>query len=126
MTWKQARIIAAQHAARLQIPRDLRGVVVQITDYPDEETLRFLKPEEPDITLAGHRMINQALSRETRKRGARVEFVTVKSRDYFDWLTRFHLDDCAAGTGGLGRGGLIRLGGPSYWRRRAAGPIQPE
>jgi hypothetical protein len=68
MTWKQARMIAAQHCARLNVPSRLDGVKVQITEYDYEGT---------DLTLADQRMINQAFEREMRKRGARVQFVPV-------------------------------------------------
>lgn len=93
MTWKEARIIAAQHCARVNIPRQLDGQTVLIPDYNDEHTLRFLKTEEPEITLASQRMINQAFGREMRKRGARLEFVRMDIAEYFAWLGRFGLKD---------------------------------
>jgi hypothetical protein len=96
MTWKQARIIAAQHAARINLPRRLDGVVVQLTEYDDEDTLRFLKTEEPDITLKSQQLINQAFAREVRKRGGIVAFIPVNISAYFDWLGRFHLADSPA------------------------------
>jgi len=93
MTWKQARIIAAQHAARINLPRRLDGVTALITEYDDEDTLRFLKIEEPTLTLSSQRMINQAFARELRKRGARIQFVPVNIADYFGWLGRFGFTD---------------------------------
>lgn len=81
--------------ARLNIPHRLNGVTVQITEYDDAATLKFLKPEEPDLTLQGQQLINQAFAREMRKRGAAVQFVPVKIDDYFGWLGKFDLKDNA-------------------------------
>ncbi len=86
-------MIAAQHCARLNVPRRLDGVIVLISEYDDEQTLRFLKTEEPEITLESQRLINQAFSREMRKRGARIEMVPLNINDYFSWLGRFGLKD---------------------------------
>jgi len=91
LTWKHARIIAAQHAARIDLPRRLDGAEVQIADYDDEGTLRFLKHDEPDLSLRDQQMINQAFARECRKRGARVRLVPVTVRDYFDWIADHRL-----------------------------------
>ena len=96
MTWKQARIIAAQHAARINLPRRLDGVAVLITEYDDDDTLHFLKVEEPDLTLQSQGLINQAFAREVRKRGARVQFIPVNISDYFAWLVKFAITDSAA------------------------------
>lgn len=96
MTWKEARLVAARHCAALQIPRDMTGVTCPITDYDDEDTLRFLKTEEPDITLVGQRMLNQAFARELRRRGATVVFVRLNVSDYFGWLGQNKLDDSPA------------------------------
>ncbi len=81
---------------RLRLPGRLDGATVLITDYSDEETLRFLKTEEPDITLDGQRMLNEAFADEMRLRGGRVEFVPVNVSDYFTWLGKFSLADSPA------------------------------
>lgn len=96
MTWKEARLIAINHIRRLGTPRRLDDVQVQITEYDDEDTLRFLKTEEPEITLQSQRLISQAFAREMRKRGARIRFVPVNINDYFAWLGRFDLADSPA------------------------------
>jgi hypothetical protein len=92
-SWKQARLVARRHIERLNLPSRLDGCTVQITDYDDEDTLRFLKVEEPEITLQSQRLINQAFAREMRKRGATVVLVPVRMNDYFGWLGRFDLKD---------------------------------
>lgn len=96
MTWKQARFIAVGHLRRLQLPAQLHGSRVQLTDYDDEETLHFLKTEEPDLTLHAQRLINQAFAREIYKRGGDVEYVRVDVADYFGWLGRYNLADSPA------------------------------
>lgn len=95
-TWKQAKLVAGRHIARLNLPADMTGTKVLITDYDDQDTLRFLKTEEPEITLQSQRMINQAFARELRKRGARIQFVPVNVSDYFGWLGKFGLTDSNA------------------------------
>jgi len=98
MTWKQARIRAAQICAQLDLPHQLPGVRVRVrvAAYDDEDTLRFLKSEEPDLSLREQELINQAFARELRKRGARVEFVLVSIADYFAWLGRENLENTPA------------------------------
>lgn len=88
-------MIAAQHAARLKLPPRLDGVRMQISTYADHDTLRFVKAEEPEITLQSQGLINQAFARECRKRGAVVEFVPVDVRDYFAWIGRYDLANTA-------------------------------
>lgn len=95
MTWKQARLIAVQHVRRLKIPRRLDGIPVKITTYDDEDTLRFIKPEEPELTLASQRLISQAFARELRKRGAHIEYVPVNVAKYLDWLADHDLKNNA-------------------------------
>lgn len=82
--------------ARLKVPSRLEGVKVLIADYQDEDTLRFLKAEEPELTLQSQRLINQAFAREMRKRGARVQDVPVKIDDYFAWLGKHELNNTPA------------------------------
>jgi hypothetical protein len=96
MTLKEAQIIAVRHIAQRQLPRRLDGVIVPIPAYTDEAALTFLKPEEPEITMASQRIINRAFAREVRKRGARVVFVPVDASDYFGWLGQFGSTDSPA------------------------------
>ena len=93
MNWKQARLIAIRHIRRLNVPRRMDGATVQITNYDDEVTLRFLKTEEPEITLHSQRMINQAFAREMHKRGAAIQMVPVNVSGYFDWLAKYGMRD---------------------------------
>lgn len=93
MTWQEAKAVAERHLEHLALPPRLDGLTVQITDYEDEALLRFIKAEEPDITLHGQRMINQAFTRLLRKRGARTLTVPVRAADYFAWLGRFGIAD---------------------------------
>lgn len=95
MKTHEARKIAAGHARRLGIPARLDGITILLTDYDDEQTLRFLKTEEPDITLDAQRKLNAAFAGDMRRRGARVKFVPVAIADYFAWLGKFNLKDSA-------------------------------
>lgn len=93
MTWNEARLTVQRHIRRLGIPSRLDGVVVLITDYDDEDTLKFLKTEEPEITLKSQRMLNEVFAGEMRNRGGRIQFVHVVINDYFTWLGRYDLAD---------------------------------
>jgi hypothetical protein len=93
MTKSDAIKIVAGHCARLKLPARLDGVRVLITDYQDEQILRFIKPEEPEITLATQRMLNEVFAGEIRRRGGNVQFVSVSTDDYFAWLGKFDLKD---------------------------------
>ncbi len=95
MTWKEARLIAVTHIRRLGFPRRLDGKTVLLTEYEDEDTLRFMKHEEPGITLQSQRLINQAFARECRKRGAAVQMVKVDVAEYFAWIGRYQLRNTA-------------------------------
>jgi hypothetical protein len=96
MTVQDADRIAAGHVQRLRLPARLDGLRVLLTDYADEDTLRFLKTEEPEITLAGQRMLNEAFARLIQRRGGRVSLVPVNVSDYFGWLGKFSLSDSPA------------------------------
>ena len=60
MKWQDAQKIALERLAEMNLPENLRGEVVCIPDAP--------------ITNTNERMINQALSRMIRKRGAKVVY----------------------------------------------------
>ena len=93
MKFAEAKRIAQNHIARLNLPKRMGGIVVQITQYDDEDTLRFLKTEEPDITLESQKLLNAAFAEEMSRRGAHVQFVPVNVADYFSWLGRFNIKD---------------------------------
>lgn len=90
MTWKEARLTAINYIRRIGMPRRVDGLRVLLTEYPDAETLHFLRPDD---TLDGQRLISQAFAREVRKRGGTVEFIPITLSGYFDWLTEFRLPE---------------------------------
>jgi hypothetical protein len=85
MTWQTAKSVAAQYLRRLALPADLTGATIRLTDYESPEDLAFMKPGE-QFTLEFHRMVNGALARELRRRGATVTTVKIIMAEYFDWL----------------------------------------
>jgi hypothetical protein len=96
MTTRDPRQIVTRHIQRLRLPARLDGVRVQITVYDDEDTLRFMKNDEPDITLESQNAINAEFAKQMRRRGAEIQFVPVDIADYFAWLGRYQLQNVPA------------------------------
>jgi hypothetical protein len=82
-TWLRAYVRRA--VALLRLPERLDGVRVNLTEYPDADTLAFLRPGE---NLPEQRQINAAMAAEFRRRGGDVHLVTLHLADYFTWLAR--------------------------------------
>lgn len=99
MTWLSAKAAAAEYLRwldeRFQWPRDLTGATMRLADYETEGDLKFLKGHA-EWPLEFHRMVNSAMARDLRKRGATVEIVPLKMTDYFDWLATEKLANTAA------------------------------
>ena len=60
MSWQQAQQIALERLAEMNLPANLRGEVVTLPNVPTTQT--------------DERLINQALARMIRKRGATVVY----------------------------------------------------
>lgn len=95
MTWQSAKSVAAQYLSRLNLPPDLSGAKILLADYETDADLKFLKSAD-EWPLEFHRMVNGALSREFRKRGAVVELVKITMAAYFAWLAQFDLANTPA------------------------------
>ncbi len=95
MTWSNAKEHALRLIETLNLPDDLHGSTIQLTDFEDEACLRFLKPDQ-DWGIEFHRMVNRSFSRELRKRGAKVEIIVIQLSHYFDWLVQFGLENTTA------------------------------
>lgn len=95
MTWKSARFVADQYLQKLNLPPRLDRAVIQLSDYESDEDLYFLKSSN-EWGLAFHRMVNEALARALRKRGAKIAFVLIRMKDYFAWLAKFDLPNTPA------------------------------
>ena len=93
MTKQQLRRRVQDYCAALHLPPRMEGVRVQLTEYPDADTLAFLRPGED---LATQRAINAEFAAEVTRRGALPVFVTLHLDDYFTWLARFDLRDSPA------------------------------
>ena len=96
MSPAQAAASARRHVARLQLPADLGGAQVLLTNYDDEDTLRFMKAEEPDLTLPIQHALNAAFAAEITRRNGRVRLIPVNIADYFAWLGRHLLSNTPA------------------------------
>lgn len=95
MTWQSAQATAEGYLRRLQLPKSLKGVTIQLADYESDEDLKFLKGQK-EWSLEFHRMVNKAMARLLKKRGANIRFVTVSMVAYFSWLARYDLKNTAA------------------------------
>lgn len=94
MTWKSAKAVAADYLAKMNLPPSLKGAVIRLADYETDADLKFLKSAD-EWPLSFHRMVNGAIARELRKRGATVTLVKISMSAYFDWLAKNHLDNNA-------------------------------
>ena len=68
-----------------RLPLDMRGVVIRITDYEDDNSLHRIGGL-PDLTLSDFRRINQLTAKAIQKRGGSVEYVRINGDGYFAWL----------------------------------------
>lgn len=94
MTWQTAKSLAAEYLARLNLPPDLKGVKIRLADYESDGDLKFMKGAK-EWSLEFHRMVNGAIAREMRKRGAKVTLVKISMKDYFDWLAKHNFNNDA-------------------------------
>lgn len=85
MTWKSAKAVAADCLARMNLPPQLRGAKIRLADYESDADLKFMKSAD-EWSLSFHRMVNGAIARELRKRGATVTMPKISMVDYFKWL----------------------------------------
>ena len=85
----------AQVIGELNLPKNIAGVEVTLTDYESDETIRFIKPEE-QYRLEDHRKLNAAFASELQRRGATVRWIMVKIDDYFGFLAKYDLKNTPA------------------------------
>jgi len=85
MTWKSAKAVAADYLSLMNLPPQLRGAKIRLADYESDADLKFLKGAD-EWPLSFHRMVNGAIARELRKRGAEVITIKIAMSDYFTWL----------------------------------------
>lgn len=85
MTWKSAKAVAADYLTRMNLPPSLKGAKIRLADYESDADLKFMKSAD-EWPLSFHRMVNGAIARELRKRGATVEMPKISMKAYFDWL----------------------------------------
>lgn len=86
MSWKSAKAAAHFFLGRMNLPEDLRGTRILLSQFPDQSTKDFLRPDDKAWPNEFHGMVNRAIRRELEKRGACVQFVTIELNEFFDWL----------------------------------------
>ena len=79
MSWQNAKKVADDWCAKHLAEVDLKGKLVQLVAFNDDETCRWFYP---DRDLGFHKMITTAIAREARKRGAKTIYVPVTKTDY--------------------------------------------
>lgn len=85
MTWQTAKSAAAESIRRLNLPADLTGSTIRLADYESNAELTLIKSRR-EWPLEFHRMVNGAMARELRRRGAVVHIVRIRAADYFSWI----------------------------------------
>jgi hypothetical protein len=70
--------------------KDLKGRSVRIVVFDDEESTRFYFPRR---SLLFHQMMVQVLTRALRRRGAKIDRVTLTAEDYARWCDRTGTED---------------------------------
>ena len=91
----KANAIAARYFAQLNLPEDLTGRTMRLTDYASDGDLKLLKGHG-EWTLEFHRAVNRVVARLMRQRGATVEIIILSMPDYFEWLAKNNFTNDAA------------------------------
>ncbi len=75
MTWQNAVTIADRWIAE-NLPLNLKGKILVVPDFDNDATALYFNPDRPKLF---HDMVNQAIGRTARKRGAKIrhDIVTV-------------------------------------------------
>jgi len=81
VSWQTAKAAAHEWAER-NLDEDLRGKFLFLPGFADEETARFFNPKR---TSEFHRMVNSAIGRIARTRGASNRYINVSIGDYRAW-----------------------------------------
>lgn len=96
-TWQQAKRDAEKRVAMLPLPPgQLDGLSIVLTDYEDEVTYKFLCGLNNTWALDYHRVVNQAVRRILKKRGATINVFTIRMADYMKWLSDTNQDNTPA------------------------------
>ena len=90
VSWQEAKIAAEQWARDAEIPAALVGRMVILPVFVSDEDCAFFIPGR---VSAFHRMMVQAISRTSRKAGAKVVPLTIRPKDYRAWLKAGSLED---------------------------------
>jgi hypothetical protein len=94
MTWQSAKSAAADYLAKMNLPPSLKGTRIRLADYETDADMKFLKGQN-EWALEFHRMVNGAIARDLRKRGAVVTMEKISMNEYFDWLAANKIENNA-------------------------------
>lgn len=89
MAWTDAKTVA-ERWAQDRLPLDLRGKRLELVNFDNDEEARFFYP---DRTAEFQRMVNSAIARIARKRGAKTNYVVVTPADYLEICAEEGLKD---------------------------------
>jgi hypothetical protein len=98
MTWQSAKHDAQVRVAAMleRIAAVGRPELINLSDYEDEESFRFLCGMAGEWSLEYFRMVNKACARALRREGFKVQFVPIRMPEFFDWLARYDLKNTPA------------------------------
>jgi hypothetical protein len=96
VSWKSAQRAARFMLDRMHLPPELRAAHIRLSQFPDQATKDFLRPGDSAWSNEFHQMVNRAIARELRKRGALVSFVTIELDEFFNWLVAAHKENTPA------------------------------
>ena len=88
---REARARVRLMRAKIQ-ELDRRPDLIPLTDYADAETFNFLLPRA-GWTFEEWRAVNVEVGRQLSAEGFKVQFAKVTLNEFFDFLTRYHLDN---------------------------------
>lgn len=91
MTWDSAKQDALKRIEIMLQGKDPGGIQIALSDYNSEETFRFLTGQEDewkDWSFGYFKMVNRAVARELRARGAKVARAEIELQPFLDWLTK--------------------------------------
>lgn len=89
MAWTDAKIIADRWVQE-RLPEDLSGKRLELVNFDSDEDSKFFYPRR---SAEFHRMINTAIARAARKRGARANYVLISPAEYLEICAKEGIQD---------------------------------
>ena len=89
MAWTDAKTIGARWVQQ-RLPEDLSGKRLELVSFDSDADSKFFYPGR---SAEFHRMINSAIARAARKRGARTNYVVVTPAEYLEICEKEGVED---------------------------------